>query len=221
MRLSVQQILTMFFLCCGIAEAQSVRLTASVLELVNVQAEDLSWQGKDAVRLTEAGEGSESVALVKGTSFTNGILEVEVAGRPLPSANAGARGFIGLAFRVRKGDTLRYECFYLRPTNGRAEDQLRRNHSTQYVSHPGFPWYRLREEEPGKYESYVDLVPGEWTNVKIMVEGTQARLFVHGSAQPCLIVNDLKGGLTSGGVALWVGNGTEGYFRNLTIKSAS
>src|SRR5438128_8445754 len=50
--------------------------------------------------------------------------------RPLP-----ARGFIGIAFRVR-GD--RYEYIYLRPTNGRADDQVRRNHSTQYSAHPSF-----------------------------------------------------------------------------------
>jgi hypothetical protein len=50
-----------------------------------------------------------------------------------------------------------FECFYLRPTNGRADDQVRRNHSVQYISFRGFPWYRL--ESPEKYESYTDLVP--------------------------------------------------------------
>jgi hypothetical protein len=46
----------------------------------------------------------------------------------------------------------------LRPTNGRADDQVRRNHSTQYISYPDFPWYRLREETPGMYESYSDSI---------------------------------------------------------------
>jgi hypothetical protein len=44
-----------------------------------------------------------------------------------------------------------------------------------------------------------------------------ARLFVHGAAEPCLIVNDMKLGDTEGAVALWVGPGTEGYFANLKI----
>ena len=44
------------------------------------------------------------------------------------------------------------------------------------MSHPDQPWHRLRKESPGVYESYVDLVPGEWTRVKIVVAGTTARL---------------------------------------------
>ena len=44
-----------------------------------------------------------------------------------------------------------------------------------------------------------------------------ARLYVHGAEQPCLIVNDLKLEPRTGGGALWVGPGTEGYFRNLKI----
>jgi hypothetical protein len=137
-----------------------------------------------------------------------------VAGKPSAAAGPAARGFIGIAFRVR-GD--RYEYIYLRPTNGRADDQVRRNHSTQYGSHPEFEFDRLRKESPEKYESYVDLEAGAWTKYRIVVEGTKARLFVNGAAQPCLIVNDIKLGDSEGAVALWVGPGTEGYFANLKI----
>jgi hypothetical protein len=101
------------------------------------------------------------------------------------------RGFIGIAFRVQPHGS-RFECFYLRPTNGRANDQLRRNHSTQYISHPAFPWHQLRKETPGVYESYADLVPGDWTPIRIVVSGIQAQLHVNGAEQPCLVVNDLK-----------------------------
>ncbi len=63
------------------------------------------------------------------------------------------------------------------------------------------------KETPEKYESYVDLVPGEWTKVKIEVRGAQARLYVHDQPQPTLIVNDLKtGAAMKGGVALWHGH---------------
>jgi hypothetical protein len=105
-------------------------------------------------------------------TLADGTIELDLAGAPRADAFEGARGFVGVAFRRQK-DPLRYECLYLRPANGRAEDQLRRNHSTQYVSHPDFPWHRLRRESPGLYESYVDLVPGEWTRVKIVVSGTE------------------------------------------------
>jgi hypothetical protein len=61
---------------------------------------------------------------------------VELAGALAPGAREGARGFVGMAFRLQE-DRKTYDAFYLRPTNGRAEDQERRNHSAQYVSYPG------------------------------------------------------------------------------------
>ncbi len=60
---------------------------------------------------------------------------------------------------------------------------------------------------------------GVWTRVRIAVDGAKARLYVHGAAQPSLIVNDLKLGDSSGGVALWIGPGTEGYFSGLKITA--
>jgi hypothetical protein len=189
------------------------------LELHGVVGEPVTYQGRAALRVLEQkGErAGDAVVILTGSDFGNGSIEVDLAARPAAGAVAQARGFAGIAFRVA-GDASRLECFYLRPTNGRADDQLRRNHSTQYVSHPDYPWYRLREETPGQYESYVDLVPGEWTKVRIEVEGTAARLFVNGAEQPVLIVNDLKLGEVRGAVALWIGLGTEAFFSNLVIS---
>jgi hypothetical protein len=76
----------------------------------------------------------------------------------------------------------------------------------------------LRKEFPEKYESHVDLVPGEWTKVKIEVRGDKARLYVHGAAQPALVVNDLKQGPGQGQIALWVGVGTVAHFANLRVS---
>jgi hypothetical protein len=190
--------------------------TANQLEAHGATVENTKYQGKTAVRvdaLANAADG-ESFAVVKGSNFRNGTIEVELAGKPASGAAATARGFIGIAFRLRDG---RYEYIYLRPTNGRADDQARRNHATQYGAHPDFGFGRMRQDFPEKYESYVDLEPGVWTKYRIVVEGTKARLYVHDAAQPCLIVNDLKLGDSEGAVALWVGPGTEGYFTNLKI----
>jgi hypothetical protein len=180
----------------------------------------VEYRGRKAVRVTEPkiNEGGE-LALVDGVTFHNGTIEAEIAGLPAKGANDAARGFIGLAFRVQR-DPLRYEAFYLRPTNGRADDQLRRNHSTQYVSEPEFPWHRLRKENPGVYESYVDLEVGAWTKIRIVVDGVKARLHVHDAQQPALIVNDLKLGEKPGGVGLWIGQGTEAYFSSLNVSAA-
>jgi hypothetical protein len=181
--------------------------------------EAVEYRGKKAVRIVEDGEvpNAEAYAIVKDRKFRNGTIEVEVAGAPRAGAAAGgARGFIGVAFRVQPDG--KYEYIYIRPTNGRADDQVRRNHSTQYGAHPEFDFARLRKESPEKYESYVDLEPGVWTKLKIVVEGVKARLYVHDAEQPCLIVNDLKLGDSEGGVALWIGPGTEGHFANLVIR---
>jgi len=157
------------------------------------------------------------VLWLSGTEFKNGAIEVEITGEPGPNADAQARGFVGLAFRAASNGS-HYECFYLRPTNGRADDQVRRNHSVQYISYPDFPWQRLRKEFPEKYESYCDLVAGEWTNVRIEARGTTGLLYVNGASQPTLVVNDLKLGETNGGIGLWIGPGTVAHFADLRVS---
>jgi len=204
----------------AVLAGQSLSLTdIAKLEPRDVAAQATSHKGLACVRLTQLpGREGNFSANLKGVSFHNGAIDVDVAGLPAAGAGEGARGFIGISFRV-SADGSHYENFYIRPTNGRADDQLRRNHSTQYISAPDWPWERLRKETPGLYESYADMVPGEWTHLKIVVNGTGASLFVGNAPQPCLLVHDLKLGDTTGGVALWIGPGTQGYFRNLAIHA--
>jgi len=142
---------------------------------------------------------------------------VKVLSRLVNPASGTARGFIGVAFRINDSNS-RFEGIYIRPTNGRADDQLRRNHATQYFSYPDYPFSRLRTESPGVYESYADMGLDEWIQLKIVVQDSRANLFLNGNSQPCLIVNDLKLGATaSGSIGLWVDFGTEGFFTDLTI----
>ncbi|WP_422931913.1 family 16 glycoside hydrolase [Singulisphaera sp. PoT] len=219
------------------------------LTLINVKGEAVEHRGRKGVRLTFAGpkaaktaggeKGKESpsakaspkaprgparefetLAILTGSEFRNGTIEIELAGEPAPGgAPGGARGFVGLAFHVDPADPSRYDAFYIRPTNGRADDQVRRNHSTQYISHPEFPWARLREEFPAKYESYADLAPSEWTRLKIVVAGSRAQLYVNGASQPSLIVNDLKRADATGPIALWTEPSTISHFRDLVIAA--
>jgi hypothetical protein len=186
----------------------------------NVSIAQTNFKGRSAIQVIATPEAANaaSYAVVKDAVFRDGTIEVDLAGQPAAfAAGTAARGFIGIAFRLQADGS--YEYIYLRPTNGRADDQIRRNHSTQYSAHPSFDFARSRQEAPEKYESYVDLEPGVWTKYKIEVEGRKARLYVHGAEQPCLIVNDLKLEPREGGVALWVGPGTEGYFSNLRIAA--
>jgi hypothetical protein len=211
------------FIASQVRAAQTFPLDSITkgLEPHNVTLEAETYQGRKAIRVTSHSPSDSAVnsgtVSLPGTLFHNGVIEADVTGKPGPGAFADARGFVGIAFRSNP-DATKYECFYIRPTNGRADDQLRRNHSTQYISFPTWDWQRLRTESPGQYESYVDLVPGEWTHLKIEVSGTKARLYVNNSPQPALIVNDLKLGDSKGGVAVWIGAGTEAHFANLRIS---
>lgn len=213
-------LLIIFAFALTVVQAQTVSLNSpDQLKPVNVKAETVTFKGRKALRVRDSAPpelGDEGrFVILPNTDFQDGVIEVDLAGEPEPGAGEGARGFVGVAFRVAP-DQSRFECIYLRPTN--AEDQLRRNHSVQYISMPGFPWHLLRKEFPAKYETYVDLVAAEWTKVKIEVRGEKARLYVNGVEQPTLLVNDLKQGQSKGSVALWIGPGTLAHFANLRIS---
>ena len=194
------------------------------LETVNTKADIVPYRGRKALHLAttpnqKIDEGS-MLALVNGLEFKDGIIEVEVVGIPITAIDPSGRGFAGVVFRTHEHGASA-ENIYLRPTNGRADDQLRRNHAVQYESIPDFPWDRLRREQPGVYESYTDLEVGAWTKMKIEAAGRSARLYVNGATQPCLIVNDLKLGETRGQVGLWAHIATNAYFSNLKITQTN
>src|SRR6185503_14976984 len=117
--------------------------TPAQLTAHRVKITDTEYMGKHGVKIIEDGDvpNAQAWAEVKGATFHNGEIEVELAGKPATggAAAGGARGFIGIAFRMQDG---KYEYIYLRPTNGRADDQIRRNHSTQYCAWPDFDFDR-------------------------------------------------------------------------------
>jgi hypothetical protein len=195
------------------------------LELRNVKADAVTFKGKRAIHLTHTpgATGEETLAILKDLKdFHNGTIELDVAGAPSSGSGEGARGFVGVAFRTQAPGGSKFELFYIRPTNGRAEDQLRRNHSTQYVSYPDWPWHKTRAATPGLYESWSDMEPGVWIKMKVTVQGSKARLFLNGAEQPCLIVNDLKlGPEAKGGIGFWIGPGADGYYANLKVTPGS
>lgn len=202
-------------------QAQMIKLDKDRLEAVKVLMSIEPLMGKQAVKVIKDSTVNQSDAptfvKVKGIDFKNGTIELKVLSRLVKNASAGARGFIGIAFRINDSMT-KFESIYIRPTNGRADDQVRRNHSVQYFSYPDYDFARLRKEAPEKYESYADMELDKWIIMRIEVKDAQARLFIDNAQQPCLVVNDLKhGGNASGSVALWVDGGTEGYFSDLKI----
>lgn len=201
--------------------AQTIRLDTGRLEAVQVFMSVEKLMGSEVVKVIKDSTVKEvdepTFVKIKALDFSNGIIEVKVLSRLLKNASETARGFIGLAFRINDDNT-KFENIYIRPTNGRANDQVRRNHSIQYFSYPEFKFDRLRKESPERYESYADMELNRWITMRIEVNGTQAKLFLDNNKQPSLIVNDLKHGANaSGAIALWVDVGTEGYFKELKI----
>lgn len=209
-------------LCSTQLYAQKVRLDSQNLEAVGVSLSIERLKGRKVVRVVKDSTVKEfdepTFVKFKGTNFQNGTIEVKVLGRLLNNAPQFARGFIGIAFRINDSNS-RFESIYLRPTNARAEDQVRRNHSIQYFAYPEYKFERLRKESPERYESYTDMTLDEWVTMRIEIKGQQARLYINNNQQPSLIVNDLKLGTSaSGSIGLWVDVGTEGFFRDLKIR---
>ena len=215
-------ILIIFLSSSGTLFAQETLFENYRLEPVLVNMSITNIDGRKAVRVSRdtASKGANMpsfVRLINTDNFTNGTIEVMLLSRLLPTADASARGFIGLAFRINK-DNSKFESIYIRPANGRAEDQVRRNHSTQYFSYPDYPFHRLRKEAAEKYESYADMGLNEWIKMKIVVKNVQAKLYLNDNPQPALIVNDLKLGAVNGGaIGLWVDGGTDAFFRDIKV----
>lgn len=188
-----------------------------------------TYKGRDAIELTLPASANQDpsretlidrdfMAWSPEIDFSDGVIELSVASVLADHAPVYARGFIGVAFRIDSQQ--RFESVYLRPTNSRVDDQVRRNRSVQYVAYPDYTFPRLRAEEPGKYETYVDIPMEEWIDLRLEVTGSEASLFVRQSAQPTLVVTDLKlGAAQRGGIGLWIEAGTVGYFTNLVVTS--
>ena len=224
----MKSILLALFICyftsSSLLYAQTFKLDKTKLEAVNVSMSIEKLMGREVLKLaqdpTVTQANAPTFAKLKDVAFKNGTIEVKVLSRLLPNAAESARGFIGIAFRINDSAS-KFESIYIRPTNGRANDQVRRNHSIQYFSFPDYPFSRLRKEAPEKYESYADMGLNEWITLKIVVLDSSAMLFINDSKQPSLIVNDLKlGPNVTGGIGLWVDLGTEGYFSDVKISAA-
>ncbi len=214
--------LLLLFISSFEVEGQSIALTPNKLTAVQVMMKPVELDGRKTIRVTKdtavTKDDEATFVRINDLPFHDGTIEVNVLSRLLPDAPAHARGFIGVAFRISEKNE-RFECIYIRPTNGRAEQQLRRNRSVQYFSFPDFKYDRLRKESAGEYESYADMGLNEWIRLRIEVKGSQAKLFINNQPQPSLIVNDLKlGENTSGAIGLFVDIGTEGFFTDLIIN---
>jgi hypothetical protein len=155
-----------------------------------------------------AGDG---LSVLQDISFETGSIEVDLKGE-----NSPGRSFIGIAFNVVDKDT--FEAIYFRPFNFVATQALNRSHMVQYICHPDYTWSRLREERTGEFENEITGPPDPdgWFTAIIKVSEKSVSVFLKDRTQPVLEVERLAPG-TSDRIALWVGNGSSGRFRNLVL----
>lgn len=151
----------------------------------------------------------DGVLWLKDLAFFNGIIELDIKGK-----NETGKSFVGIAFHGLDNST--YEAIYFRPFNFLSPQ--RRNHSVQYVSHPVFTWDKLRGKSPGKYENETTPIPDpeQWFHATIVIESPVVKVFVNNSKEASLIIDQLSTN-KSGMIGLWVGNNSDGYFKNLKI----
>lgn len=222
MKRTILAFLSFFLIPVMNTYAQSIEFNEDRIEAVNVSLSIDKIQDKKAIKVIKDSAikryDEPTFVRINDVDFQDGTIQVKVLSTLTDDAPDFARGFIGIAFRIN-GDNSEFESIYLRPTNARSDDQLRRNHAIQYFSYPNYKFDRLRNEFPGKYESYADMELNEWIQMKIVVKGERTELYLNDKEQPSLIVNDLKhGNDASGAIGLWVDVGTEGYFTDLEVN---
>ena len=186
----------------GLARAGTLRFTGRTVSA-------LADGARSGVRISStAGEGA---AWLEGVELETGTIEVDLRGK-----DVFQRSFLGIAFAGSNDST--YEAVYLRPFNFRAEDPIRKIHAVQYVSHPAYPWPRLRAERAEAFENPVEPAPDPngWVPLRLEVEPARVRVYVGEGTEPDLVVDRL-GDRAGRRVGLWLGNGSDGDFANLRV----
>jgi hypothetical protein len=190
------------------------------------------WQGHDCLaveladdeqrlRLQAAGGGNRPSFAIVRDAFTDGTLEVSIGAELTGKGAPDDRGFAGLSFHIAD-DFASHETVYLRMTNGRLNDPPppppRIDRAIQYVADPGFHFDRSRKEFPGHYEKGADIAVGLWHRLRLEIAGPNLRALVDG--REVLVLDDLRFAGRRGPVGLFVGDGSRGFFRELTIIPA-
>jgi len=211
--------------------AQTIQFEGMEFDMINVKASVIKLAGENVLKVErdldklpfdvknlEATVDEPTYVKLKNVNFDNGAIEVKVLSRiQNPSPFEFARGFIGLAFRIKEDDSA-FESIYLRPVNGRSDNQRFRNHTVQYFAYPEYKFERLRREFPEMYETAAPIGLNEWITMRIEVKDEKAELFINDAKYSTFVVPKMLGKTTTGSIGLWVDIGTEGYFKDLKVS---
>lgn len=164
----------------------------------------------DAVEM-DAREG-DGLGILKEIAFETGTIEIELLGENNPG-----KSFIGLAFNI--ADEKTFEAIYFRPFNFVATEQARKDHMVQYIYHPEFTWYNLREKRTMEFENEIPDPPDpdQWFKARMVVSEKSVEVYIEELTEPVLVVERLAE-THSKKIGLWTGNGSSGRFRNLRVS---
>jgi hypothetical protein len=210
----MNQVLPLLLAAAGLCGAshvsgQGTTLDPKSLQVFNRTATSITDGSRRGVRLSAGADNG--VAYLPGVELGNGTIELDIRGKDVQG-----RSFVGVAFHGLDDTT--YDAVYFRPFNFRTDDSARHSHAVQYVSHPTYPWQKLRAEHPGEYEKSVTPAPDPsgWFHVRVVVASPKVSVYVADATEPSLVVSQLSQ-RRRGRVGLWVGNGSDGDFANLKI----
>ena len=159
------------------------------------QAKPVEYQGRRSLFVDGGG------AILNDFEMRDGVIDVDVA-------TPATRGFFGIQFRI---DGNNCEWVYLRQHKSGAPDAM------QYtpVLNTGLNWQIYNG--PG-FTGAVDIPKDVWFHLRLEVAGAQAKFYVKDMEKPALVMNDLKGGVQKGQVALAVLTGAT-YFSNFEVRT--
>ena len=135
----------------------------------------------------------------------DGVIDVDVA-------TPASRGFFGIQFRIANDDA-NGEWIYLRQHKSGLADAM------QYtpVLNGGLNWQLY---SGAGFIGAVDIPKDEWFHIRVVVAGSQARLYVKDMEKPALVISDLKTGIQKGRIALAVLTGAT-YFSNFEVRETT
>jgi len=161
------------------------------------QAKATVYRGRRCLQL------DGGAALLKDLELADGVVDVDVA-------TPATRGFFGIQFRL-DSDGANGEFVYLRQHKSGLPDAM------QYtpIFNTGLNWQLY--SGPG-FIGKVEVPRDAWFHLRLVVAGSQARLYVKDMHHPALVMNDLKSGRHEGQLALYVLTGLT-CFSNFTVRA--
>ncbi|HKS26902.1 MAG TPA: hypothetical protein VJS44_03740 [Pyrinomonadaceae bacterium] len=187
----------------------SLSVNAHAQGVVPLDADRWEIEAKESKFVDHMGRRSlylkGGVAAVKGSQFTDGVLEFDIA-------FTEERGFMGAVWRLQ--DFENYEEFYIRPHQSGNPDA----NQYQPVFNGVAAWQLYYGDGYGAPVRY-DF--NQWTHVRIVVSGKQAEVYIKDMTTPALFVSELKREVRQGRVGLSAGNFAPGYYSNFSFTPMS